>query len=192
MTLEEIISSVSWSQLKASLLWLRADIEPDPREYQKVFRRLKTLTPVVENMRIYIEKRLAQEENENDGFDVCGRDGTLNRELDDFQYLGAHATEEHGAKEVVWSLCLKPWVNWLGMEIANETVRSFSSAEIAAHCLWEMTFHGYVENDVKEFSAELDRRVAELDAMTEEEKASKLLPLDEVIARVRTKIEDQS
>ena len=55
-----------------------------------------------------------------------------------------------------------------------------------------MTFHGYVENDVKEFSEELDRRVAEVDAMTEEEKASKLLPLNEVIARVRAKIEDQS
>lgn len=169
MTLADLVANVGWRELKASLLWLSSEVEADLREYQKVFRSLKTKMPVPDDMRIHIEKRPSLGESEEVGFEVVGRDGTLNRELEDFAYFGAKANEEYGNSEVVWSLCLKPWANWLGMQIGSETSQSFMPAQIVAHCMWEMTFHGYSEAEVSGLSAELDRRVAEMGTMTKEE-----------------------
>lgn len=58
---------------------------------------------------------------------------------------------------------------------------NYSPATIVAHSLWEMTFHGFDEAEVSAQRRELQKRVDELDAMTEEEKKHKLIPLDQVL-----------
>jgi hypothetical protein len=185
MTLGELVSSIGWHQVKVSLLSIRADVEPDQHEFEKVLGHLNALTPVASEMRLYIEKRLSGEEYGSRRYYVVGRDGTLDRHFDDVQHLEAHGFEVHCSKETVWSLWLTPWVEWLGMEIADETAQAFSPSEIAAYCLLEMTFYGYVENSAKEVSAELALGVAEVDAMTEAENVSWIIPLKEVVVQSR-------
>jgi hypothetical protein len=34
---------------------------------------------------------------------------------------------------------------WLGMTITKKSLESFSNSEIAAHCLWELTYYGFPE-----------------------------------------------
>jgi hypothetical protein len=103
-------------------------------------------------------------------FDVAGRDGTLNRELEDFQHLKDSSDDEYADVEVDYSLSFHPWTSWLGMLIGSETLREFSPSNIVAHCLWEMTFHGFEKHEVQDALAELRERADEIDAMTEAER----------------------
>jgi hypothetical protein len=54
------------------------------------------------------------------------------------------------------------------MTIEPETLVTYSPAHVIAHCLNDMTFHGFNEADIREFRDELDRRMAEAKKMSEE------------------------
>ena len=109
-------------------------------------------------MRIAIERRPLPGYDEEPAPEVIGRNGTLNRELDDFKHLGKHAT-----------------------------LAEYSPAQVAAYCLNDMTFHGFSEAEQREVREELQRRVAEIDAMSEEERAEKLIPAEKVFADLKAK-----
>lgn len=187
MTFAELIASTGWAEVKAALLWLFPEEESEISGYQKIFWELRRMNPEPDAMRIAIERRPIPGYDEDPTPEVIGRNGTLNRELDDFQHLGKHATPEYGAEEATYSLSLRPWRNWLGMTVEPETLREYSPAQAIAHCLADMTFHGFSEAEHQEVSDELARRVAEIDAMTEEERAEKLIPAEKVFAELKAK-----
>ena len=41
-----------------------------------------------------------------------------------------------------------PWADWISMYITQETLDTLSNEEIAAGCLYEMTFNGFSEEDI--------------------------------------------
>jgi hypothetical protein len=57
-----------------------------------------------------------------------------------------------------FGLMFWPWSEWLGSEIDEETLAMLKPHEIVAHCLMEMTFSGFTEEDIKEHLDELLRR----------------------------------
>jgi len=73
------------------------------------------------------------------------------------------------------------------MSIEPDTLTQYTPAQTIAYCLNDMTFHGFSEADSREFSEELERRVAEIDAMSEKERAEKLIPAEKVFADLRAK-----
>lgn len=145
------------------------------------------MEPEPDPMRIAIERRPIPGYDEEPAPEVIGRNGTLNRELDDFKHLGGQATAEYGAEETVWSLSLHPWRRWLGMTIEPATLTEYPLAQVAAYCLNDMTFHGFSEAEIREVDEELQRRVAEIDAMSEEERSEKLIPAEKVLADLKAK-----
>ena len=187
MTFAELIASTSWAEVKAALLWLFPDEERHLLDYRKVFWELRRMKPKPDPMRIAIERRPIPCFDEAPAPEVIGRNGTLNRELDDFKHLGKHATPEYGAEETVWSLSLQPWRSWLGMTVESATLMDYSPAQAVAYCLSDMTFHGFSEAENREVSEELRRRVAEIDAMSDEERAEKLIPAEKVFADLKAK-----
>jgi len=48
------------------------------------------------------------------------------------------------------------------MTIEPATLAAYSPAHVVAHCLYEMTFHGFCEATIQYAHQELQRRVAEL------------------------------
>jgi hypothetical protein len=187
MTFDELIASTSWAEVKAALLWLFPDEEKRLSDYRRVFWELRRIKPKPDPMRIAIERRTIPGFDETQAPEVIGRNGTLNRELDDFKQLGEHATAEYGAEETVWSLSLQAWSSWLGMTIEPATLTEYSPAQAVAYCLSDMTFHGFSEAENREVSEELERRVAEIDAMSEEERAEKLIPAEKVFSDLKEK-----
>ena len=192
MTFAELIAETSWAEVKAALLWLPTDEGRHLSDYRNVFRELRRMRPEPDPMRIAVERRPMPGFDEEPTPEVIGRNGTLNRELDDFKHLGKHATPEYGPEETVWSLSLQPWRSWLGMTIEPVTLAEHSPAQVVAYCMSDMTFHGFSEAENRAVSEELQRRVAEVDAMSEEERAEKLIPVDRVFADLKAKygIED--
>jgi len=187
MTFANLIAHLAWPDVLAALLRLYPDEKKSLEGYRVVLAHLKQLDPEMSKMRIIVEERFQPEIDEAPHIDVTGRDGTLNRELEDFKHFQDEVDEEYASAEADFSLSFLPWAKWLGMQINPATLEEFSQPDIAAHCLWEMTFHGFEESDVEETRAEIEQRAAEVDAMTEEEREKFLIPAEEVFKDHKSK-----
>ncbi len=84
-----------------------------------------------------------------------------------------------------YSLSLSQWEEWLAIEVPESLRAQMPAAEIAAHSIWDMTFHGWTQEQIAEEGAELDRRVREID-----EGRAELIPWEEVKARLDAAIEE--
>lgn len=73
------------------------------------------------------------------------------------------------------------------MGIAPETTRYFTDLEIIAHCLYEMTFVGYDETEIKEQLDAINDRAQEYKNLTEEEKKEQTISLEELKKRLDPK-----
>ena len=73
------------------------------------------------------------------------------------------------------------------MGLATETTNNFNELEIIAHCLYEMTFCGYTEEEIKEQFDTFNDRVEEYKNWSEEEKKENTITLDELIKRIDEK-----
>jgi hypothetical protein len=71
------------------------------------------------------------------------------------------------------------------MEIEADTLNEYLESDIIAHCLYEMTFFGFNEDDISAQREELRRCVDEIEAMTEEERREKLIPMEQVIQNIK-------
>ena len=133
--------------------------------YQKVFEKLRFLQPKESDVSIVISR-------EEDDFDQT--------EYMDVSGYHNHPKENEGGLTTSLALDFTPWNEWLGMDIDKDTLDGFSELEIIAHCLYEMTFVGFDEEDIK---AELDRVndiAEEFQNMTEEEKRQNLKSWEEL------------
>jgi hypothetical protein len=56
------------------------------------------------------------------------------------------------------------------MPITEESLKNFSELDILAHCLWEMTWHGYTNRSIQARMKDLKLRVDEIQEMEEKKK----------------------
>ncbi len=180
MKLSEMVASVGWAEARASLLWSYPDVEKSIEGYRRVFDSLRKLKPAASTMRLVVHQTFREELDDAPFAQVSGRNGTRNRDQADFKHLGQSADPDYADAETNFSLAFEPWEQWLGMEIDPQTLRDYTAPQIVAHCLWEMTFHGFEPSEIQAERDELKRCVAELDAMTEEERKRRLVPQEQV------------
>lgn len=72
------------------------------------------------------------------------------------------------------------WENWLGMGLAPETLENFSELEIIAHCLYEMTFCGYEQDEIQKQIDTINKTVEEYKNLTDEEKKEQTISLNDL------------
>jgi hypothetical protein len=60
-----------------------------------------------------------------------------------------------------WGLSFSPWKEWLGMVVRKETLDTYSASRIVANCLYEMTFHGFTEETIKQEIQKLEDSIKE-------------------------------
>ncbi|NLO51569.1 MAG: hypothetical protein GX103_10490, partial [Bacteroidales bacterium] len=70
---------------------------------------------------------------------------------------------------------------WLGMEISQESLQHFSELEIISHCLYEMTFVGFEEEEIQKELNSLEKSIEEYKNMTDEEKKANTISLEELL-----------
>ena len=73
------------------------------------------------------------------------------------------------------------------MGIAPEIIKNFTEPEIIAHCLYEMTFIGFEEEEIKEQFKLLKYEMEEFDKMTDEEKKENTITLEELEKKLNKK-----
>ena len=183
MHLFHLIRVTDWPDVERSLVQHYPDACELTEGYRETYFHLRHLEPVATAMRLCVRATFRPGLDEESFLEVIGRNGTLNRDLEDFKYLGKAEDSSYASSEAEFALDLEPWTEWLGMEIDADTLAKYSPSDLVAHCLWEMTFCGFDETAIDAQRTEIQRRVDELDAMTEGEKKEKLIPLDQVLKK---------
>lgn len=138
MTLKEIISNVNWLHCEPVLKRLYPEQhESSAQGYEEILSSLKSMAPDESDMVLCIEK-VEEEDDDEIWWDVSGfEDGTN------------------------YSLSFSPWSEWLGMKVLEDSLNQLSLEEIAIHCIWEMTWHGFDEEAIQEQANELKEAINE-------------------------------
>jgi len=167
MTFAELIKSNAWLSVKMILSKLHPDQEEFMDDYQHLFNQLQVLTPLPSN--VTIDVGLVHDTYDNTHYvDVSGYYTNLADRTD--EYTNSLAIE------------YTPWNEWLGMLIDKNSLKNFSELEIIAHCLNEMTYAGFEQDDIQ---SEMDRIKSikeEYDNLTPEEKKQRTISLNDLKA----------
>ena len=108
--------------------------------YSKVLDQLRGLAPASTDTTIVVTLRPPDEDTDHAWWDVSGDDGS----------------------GTSWALDFRPWAEWLGMRFRVED-GELSDAQIVAHVLWEMTFHGFDDEAVQDAWRKIDAHKVDLD-----------------------------
>jgi hypothetical protein len=141
------------------------DQDKNMQGYEEVFNQLKTLQPKAGDVTI----------------NVCWEHDDFDNE-DYVDVSGYYTHPKIGTDEAELSLALEftPWEEWLAMPIDEKTLESFSELEIIAHCLWEMTFMGFDQEEIQEELDTINKSAEEYDSMTPEERAKNTYSMEEL------------
>lgn len=126
MTFKTLLTKITSEKILKRLLKLYPDQKKNIRGYENVLKELKGLKEHSEVMRILIEKNYDK--------------------YDKKYYLHVCAIDKN---KKTYAIEFEPWENWLGMKIHPTTFKICSQLDIVCHCLWEMTFTGFTNEDVK-------------------------------------------
>ncbi len=110
----------------------------------------------------------------------------VSNEVDDFdntEYVnvsGYYTNPKDNTGEHTMSLAIEftPWNEWLGMDVSPESLSEFNELEIIAHCLYEMTFVGYGEEEIQAELDKINESAEEIKNMTDEEKKETMIIME--------------
>lgn len=166
-TLADLINRHEWKEVKKRM----KKLYPKPRKnlngYKKVFEELKTLPVFTQGKRpLLIEVHACHDQY--DGY-----------------YTDVHAVTPKKRGESK-GLDATRWEKWLGMEIWPASLYDYSEVDIVCHCLWEMTFYGFDQDQIQSFWQSIDKESeAWEDALKDNIKA---IPWEDVLKE----LEDES
>lgn len=161
MEFQNLIKSHNWLSVELTLINLYPEQKELIDDYKKVFENLQTLDAEIDEMLIVLKEY--HYENEDDIYfktyvDVSGR------KLGEKNYDSM--TDSYAIEFIKWE-------KWLGMSLAPETIENFSELEIIAHCLFEMTFCGYEQEEIQEEFESINKTIDDYKNLTNQEKKRK-------------------
>jgi hypothetical protein len=163
MTVAELFRSVSWPSVRNAFARLYppdedlclTDCKLCP-ELEDVFTDVKekTCAPNENGMTVHVRFVPASEFSE-EYYDVSGK-----LPNDDTFY----------------GLDFSSFSQWASYLVAEEALASLPPEEIAAHILWEMTFHGFSDTEIEEERKKIEKAFEDIESGKAE-----LIPLEEVL-----------
>jgi len=169
----DLIKDSSWLSVEIVFSRVYPDQVAFLEDYKTVFNELKALKPKNSSISIIINHVIDEFDNE-EYLSVSGYDNLKVATSND---------------PITESLALEftPWTEWLGMNIDQESIKSFSTYEIISHCLHEMTFMGFNKKEIDEEWQRIKKAEDELKHMTEEEKERSSTTFEELKRKYKTK-----
>lgn len=146
--LADLLKEVSFDNAFNSICKWFINQEQNKNGYKEVYDKLLLMTPKKHNLNdLFIDVDLVEEDGKN-WIDVSGKDLKKNTRY------GIEFCE---------------WIDWISMFITKDSFDKFSKEDIVGACMWEMTFYGFNENNVKSFH---DKMISSLEEALEKEKQS--------------------
>lgn len=163
----DLIKSKSWLSVKMIFLDLYPDQADSIDGYREVFEKLHLLMPEASDM--LIELSVVE-----DDFDP---DETLFY----VSVAGRKMNPEDSDDDMSYAIEFEQWNKWLGMELDSETLRNFSDLEIISHCLYEMTFCGFDEDEIQRQFADIKDAADDLKKLSKEEREERSFSLEDLM-----------
>jgi hypothetical protein len=148
-TLNDIVMTVDTKKTLESLIRFYPDQKDKIDKYNSVLKLLEDIEPAENKNGVYI---IIQ-----DMFDTCqwcikskekGIDICSSCTEDKNMYTNICGWKDDNSNRH-YSLELTPWDEWLGMYIKEDILQKLNREDILAHILWEMTFMGFTQEDIK-------------------------------------------
>ena len=166
MEFGNLITSNNWLSVELTLVSLYPDQKEILDNYKMIFELLQLLEPERNDMLIVLTEYDSDTDDEDEinstYVDVSGRKVLL----------------ESDENFVSYAIEFVKWEKWLGMNLAPETMTNFTELEIIAHCLFEMTFCGYEQEEIQEQFDSINKTIEEYKNLTTEEKAKRITSLE--------------
>ncbi|MEW6738563.1 MAG: DUF6557 family protein [Nitrospirota bacterium] len=160
---KDIIRYCTFKKVKDALLELYPDQKKVVKGYKYVFETLKLMRLRYSKDGMVIDIRRVGR-GRNAYFSVSG------------------VCSQDGVKQS-YAIEYMPWSKWLGCEVDRKVLRKMTREEIAAHCLWEMTFAGFTQDRIRREINKLRKRVEDLKAGR-----VKTIPHEEVMKMLKDKL----
>ena len=161
MKLFELIQTNNWLSVEFTLLNMYPDQKKNIESYKGIYAQLQQAVPLNTNMQIVLTQYFDEETNEKSNVDVSG-------------FKETNPNESYAIEFVLWK-------KWLGMTITEIIMAQFNELEIISHCLYEMTFVGYSEEEIKEQFSGIKCAIHEYKNMTDEKKKENTKSLDDLL-----------
>lgn len=168
MKFNDLIKSHHWLSVELTLLNLYPDQNEIIDEYKRVFESLQIIQPVNDEMLIVLT------EHECDTYDESKAESTY------VDVSGRKPKSEPNSITDSYAIEFVKWENWLGMNLGSETIHHFHELEIIAHCLYEMTFCGYEQDEIQEQFHSIKKTIDDYKHLPDEEKKKKTISLDDL------------
>lgn len=159
-TLKDLIQNTDWMNVSSVLITLYPDEEKNLEGYEDVFNQLKIMEPEDIEMVLILETVI---DGDEEYVDVSGK----------------HKYPKSEDEKYSQAIEFLPWRQWLGLEIDSKSLQQFSEAEILAHSLYEMTLISFEEEEIQKRLENIKKRIAEREAMTEEERRENTISMEE-------------
>lgn len=152
MRLADVVARTEWHSVLGMLSLHYPASRGSEERYERAFCEIQSLTPVDTRLTLHLDITQDPDEPEACPIYVYGTDGSYFSGQDDV--LEAEKTLAR------IGLAYTPWEEWLGMQIGSD-LPGYTDAEIAAHCLFEMTSLGFSRSAVCRRIAATRRRFAD-------------------------------
>ena len=162
MTFKQLLQTNSWINISCFFLETYPDAKENMEGYETVFEKLAVMDPEETDMSIVISK---EKDGDEEYIDVSGL------------YNNPKNEEEHYSQGLEFT----SWRQWLGMNISKDNLSNFSELEIIVHCLYEMTYVGFSEEDIQKRISRMEKSSKERESMTEEEQAEINASVEELL-----------
>jgi len=162
MILKQLLKNNNWLSIATEFFKLYPEEEKNKDGYEEVLEKLFLMETENAEMSILV----THEKDDFDGKDYVDVSGK-------YQQL---KTDEHKFSQ---ALEFTPWKEWLGMQIHPESLAQFSEVEILAHCLHEMTFAGFEEEEIQGQIQSIKDDMDAFDNLSEKEKNERTISLEE-------------
>ena len=179
MKFSTLIKSHHWLSVEITFLNLYPDQKESIDAYRIVFDRLQILEPVIDEMLIVLSEHPCDIDEQNDSADTY------------VDVSGRKLIPEPDSITDSYALEFVKWENWLGMELAPETINNFNELEIIAHCLYEMTFCGYDQEEIQTQLASINSTAEEYQNLSDEEKNQVTISLEDFLKELDENSDDQ-
>jgi hypothetical protein len=167
MTFKDLINQTEWLSIEFTLLELYSNIKEDIEAHKTAYEKIKQLKPNAINMEIVLV------EYEDDFDDELSTYVDVSGKKLDKKDLQSYAIE------------FMSWNDWLGMRISGDSLLNFNELEIVSHCIYEMTFIDFDEEEIEYQKNKLNTIVDDFQNLSEKEKQEKTISIEDVIKRFK-------
>ena len=171
MQFNSLIKTSNWLSVKATLLAIYPEQIESIIAYENVYNKLK----LMELEEVAIDIILTQHHDDETFDPSC------------VEVSGINLNPNKDDISIGLAIEFTAWKKWLGMGIDKQTLKEFTELEIIAHCLYEMTFAGYDENEIQADFKNIKGIKDDYLRMTNDEKQTNTISLNELKKRLDIK-----